>query len=74
MGHINSNYFVPSMLHNAIKESKAMLAPIDFHNIAYYWKQSGWKDQKPFAEDMTRERLTTALKRYVRKRIGLGIT
>ena len=74
MGHVNSNYYVPSLLHNAIKESKGLFAPIDFHNIAYFWKQDGWKEQKPFAEDMTRERLTNALKRYVRKRIGLGIT
>jgi hypothetical protein len=78
ISHIKQKYFVPTLLVNALNENEEIgiygLAPIDKHNIAYYFKENGWEETQPMMSDMTRKRLTLILKRYINKRVGLGVT
>ena len=78
LNHIKEKYYVPSLLHNAIQETEDNgvygLAPVDKHNIAWGFKYEGWESHPPFALDITKKRLKMILKRYINKRIGLGIT
>jgi hypothetical protein len=78
LNHIQQKYFVPSLLNNAIQETEDVgtynLAPIDKHNIAYCWKSNGWESQKLIFDDITRKRLKLILRRYISKRVGLGMT
>ena len=74
LNHIEEKYYVPSLLNNAIEEDSLGLAPMDRHNIAWCWKVDGWETYHPFAMDLTKDRLVKTIKRYINKRIGLGIT
>jgi hypothetical protein len=78
LSHIKENYFVPTLLNNAIQWNENIglygLAPIDKHNIAWGWKVDGWETVQPFALDITKKRLNMLLKRYISKQIGFGIT
>lgn len=74
LNHMKEKYYVPSLLYNAIEEDSLGLSINDRHNIAYCWKADGWESQHTFALDITKRHLITTLKRYINKRIGLGIT
>lgn len=80
--HINSNYFVPTLLWNAIKSEfydadgvfgnpnmTYGLAPIDKHNISCWFNPDS--EHKPFAADMTIKRLQKAMKQFIMKQLNV---
>lgn len=78
ISHIEESYYVPSLLVNAINHIKDNgvygLSPMDGHNIAYFFKQDGWEQQRPYGIDITKQRLKMVLKRYINQHVGLGVT
>lgn len=74
LSHIKEKYYVPSLLNNAIEEDSMGLSINDKNNIAWCWKAQNWQEYHVFAMDITKRHLTTTLKRYINKRVGLGIT
>jgi hypothetical protein len=78
LSHIEERYYVPSMIKNAMQECEIsnyyLLSEWDKHNIAWCMRLDGWETTKTFNIGMTKKRMVIVLKRYIRKRLGLGIT
>jgi hypothetical protein len=83
--HMDEKYYVPSLIMSAIRQQcydsdsqfgnpnmTYGLAEIDKHNIScwlHYDNSNG--EHKPFASDMTRERLQKIMKKYFINRLGI---
>jgi len=68
LSHFKEKYYVPSLLVNAIDENP--VAPMVNHQIGYYLKyhDQSWKTNADFINNQ----IKMALKRYLRKRLGLS--
>lgn len=85
LSHINEKYYVPSLVMSAIRQQcydpdgqfgnpnmTYGLAPIDKHNISCWLNYDDPNSEhKPFASDMTRERLQKIMKKYFINRLGI---
>ena len=68
VSHIEENYFVPSLLVNAIDEIR--VSDISLHVLNAIWAN---QPQKPgFATDHAKESLTKSLKRYMCRQLGFA--
>lgn len=73
--HLEEPYYVPSLLHNSIFNNPlSSVSPIVKTYVKTMWKISNYpkSDFEPF-KDTIREQLTTNLKKYLRRKLGLPI-
>lgn len=68
LSHIAEKYYVPSLLHRALKQYKGF-APIDRHNIACILQG---KFSDVVYEAMTRDRIKKALAKYIKMQLGFA--
>jgi len=69
--HIEENYYVPSLLFNAITQFKHKLSIIDQHNLATVWNNPDKKYQSTHM-NFTAQRLRAILKSYMYQNLGFG--
>jgi hypothetical protein len=73
--HLDEKYYVGSLVIAALNWSENInvygLAPIDKHNIACALNPDS--GHKPFSDDMTHDRVTRIVKRYIKSQLGFGM-
>lgn len=73
--HVNENYFVPSLLFNALNAMGASRA--ELHDASYYSHCDGWENNKPFlgvdngSANFIRSGIEKCIKRYCLQQCGL---
>jgi len=76
--HIKEKYYVPSLLYNAMTDSRALMSMVAKDTVAriWYWKENKLEPYNPKAldhwRDIAKHQIYRSLLRYIRTRLGLA--